>query len=436
MDIRPRICTLNHGKMLANGPLLYWMSRDQRAHDNWALLYAQKLALQNKQPLIVVFNRVADFLGAQKRQFNFMLAGLAELSKELYSHAIPLIILTGDPAHTIPRFAAEHKASAVVTDFSPLHLARAWHSDVARKIAIPLYEVDAHNVIPVWEASPKQEFAARTIRPKIHALLPEYLVEFPKLKKHPYLAKMASTRLPIVTSDYTAKSGEQAARRVLKHFITDRLAGYDTNRNDPTLDGQSNLSAYLHFGQLSAARVALEVKKSDAPHKDKETFLEELIVRRELAENFCFYNKNYDSFDGFPAWAQKTLNEHRKDKREFTYTLKEFEAATTHDELWNAAQKEMMVTGKMQGFMRMYWAKKILEWSKNPEEALETAIYLNDTYELDGRDPNGYTGIAWSIGGVHDRPWFNRPIFGTVRYMNRSGCEKKFDVKAYIKKFS
>lgn len=160
-----------------------------------------------------------------------------------------------------------------------------------------------------------------------------------------------------------------------------------------------------------------------------------MIIRRELADNFCYFNKNYDSFDGFHSWAKESLNLHRKDKRDFVYNLEQFELAKTHDDLWNAAQIEMVNTGKMHGYMRMYWAKKILEWSKSPEEAMRIAIYLNDKYELDGRDPNGYAGIAWSIGGVHDRAWFERPVYGKVRYMNYNGCAKKFDVKKYIDKY-
>lgn len=198
----------------------------------------------------------------------------------------------------------------------------------------------------------------------------------------------------------------------------------------------SNLSSYLHFGQISAQRVALEVQPFIEYAESQKSFLEELIVRRELSDNFCFYNKYYDSFEGFPNWAKKTLNEHRNDKREFIYSLQQFEDAKTHDDLWNAAQIEMTTTGKMHGFMRMYWAKKILEWSASPEDALETAIYLNDKYELDGRDPNGYVGCAWSIGGVHDRAWAERPVFGKIRFMNYNGCKRKFDINSYIKKIS
>ena len=157
-----------------------------------------------------------------------------------------------------------------------------------------------------------------------------------------------------------------------------------------------------------------------------------MIIRRELSDNFCEYEKNYDYFEGFHHWAQKSLNEHRNDEREYIYTDEQFEEADTHDPLWNAAQNQMKTTGKMHGYMRMYWAKKILEWSPSPEIALQVAINLNDKYELDGRDPNGYTGIAWSIGGIHDRAWFERPVYGKIRYMNYNGCKSKFNVFKYI----
>jgi deoxyribodipyrimidine photo-lyase len=176
--------------------------------------------------------------------------------------------------------------------------------------------------------------------------------------------------------------------------------------------------------------------KSGIPRDDSSAFLEELIVRRELADNFCEYTPLYDSPDAFPQWARTSLDTHVSDKRDYLYSREQFEQAKTHDEAWNACQRELLKTGKMHGYMRMYWAKKILEWTRNYTEAMEIAIYLNDTYELDGRDPNGYAGIAWSIGGVHDRPWFDRPIFGVIRYMNASGLAKKFDVQEYCRRWS
>ncbi len=206
---------------------------------------------------------------------------------------------------------------------------------------------------------------------------------------------------------------------------------YEELKNDPTKECVSNMSPFLHFGQISPLHIALRVSETDSPGKD--AYLEELIVRRELSVNFVFYNKNYDAFEGLPEWAKKTLKEHEKDPREYVYTLEELENAETHDPYWNAAQREMTLRGKMHGYMRMYWGKKIIEWSRTPENAFKTAVYLNNKYELDGRGPNGFTGVAWCFG-KHDRPWKERPIFGKIRYMNANGLKRKFDADGYVAK--
>jgi deoxyribodipyrimidine photo-lyase len=391
----------------------------------------------------VVFCLVPDFLEATVRQYGFMLKGLHEVEENLAKKNIPFFLLTGPPEDEIPKFIEKNKAGTLVKDFDPLRIKCQWTDGVVKKIEIPLYEVDAHNIVPCWAASPKQEFAAYTIRPKIKRALPEFLEEFPKLKKHPvswqgkipkidWSGMLKTLKIDTIPEVAWIKPGEKQALRILKIFLDKKLPSYGMKRNDPVADGQSNLSPYLHFGQIAAQRVALEVENASVDKASQEAFLEELIVRRELSDNFCFYNTQYDKFEGFPDWACKTLNAHRKDRRVYSYTLKQFEYAKTHDELWNAAQTELVKRGKMHGYIRMYWAKKILEWTRSPEKAMEIAIYLNDRYELDGRDPNGYTGIAWSIGGVHDRAWNERPIFGKIRYMSYNGCKSKFDVKRYI----
>jgi len=426
-----------------DGPVVYWMSRDQRAADNWALLFAQELALQRQVPLLVAFCLVPRFLGATRRQYAFLLQGLQEVEVTLSKKDIPFCLLTGSAERELPSFTSGLGAGQLVTDFDPLRPKRQWKEQVAERINIPFFEVDAHNIVPCRVASPRQEYGAYTIRPKIHRALPEFLEPFPRLQKHPFTGQEGkptdwSAAARTLRVDDSAlgvdwlKPGERAALRLLRSFLENKLEDYDEQRNDPTLDGQSNLSPYLHFGQLSAQRVALEVEACHLPHAKKDAFFEELVVRRELSDNFCFYNAHYDQFVGIPHWAQETLNAHRRDPREVVYSRQEFEQARTHDELWNAAQREMVRRGKMHGYMRMYWAKKILEWSESPEEALQTAIDLNDKYELDGRDANGYTGIAWSIGGVHDRPWQERPVFGKIRYMSYGGCQRKFDVAPYI----
>lgn len=428
-----------------NGPVIYWMQRDQRVNNNWALIYAIEKARELKQPASVVFCLVPNFLEATIRQYGFMLKGLEEVEKSLAKFNIPFYLLIGEPGIEIPKFVKRINASALISDFNPLRVVRNWKKKVIEKIDIPFFTVDTHNIVPVWEASDKQEFGAYTIRPKIKKQLDEFLDEFPRLikqKSHNLKTekvdwnkalKSLKINFDVKEVDWI-KPGESNALKTLNSFFEERLTDYNEKRNDPNENVSSNLSPYLHFGQISAQRIAFETYKRKHNVEAKDAFLEELIVRRELSDNFCLYNKNYDSFDGFPEWAKKTLNEHSKDKRKFTYNLEQFENAETHDELWNAAQIEMVSIGKMHGYMRMYWAKKILEWTETPEEALEYAIYLNDKYELDGRDPNGYVGCAWSIGGVHDRAWTERPVFGKIRYMNYNGCKSKFDVKKYIEK--
>jgi len=442
MDLQ-RVRTLREGTP-GHGPIVYWMSRNQRVSDNWALLYAQELARAKRAPLAVVFALSPRFLDATLRQYDFMLGGLERVERSLARYRIPFFLLTGSPEEEVLSFVATHSVGILVTDFSPLRVHRVWKEAVAKRLSVPFYEVDAHNVVPCWIASDKREYTAGTIRPKLHRFLPTFFEEIPKVAQHPvpWKAEVKPTdwshvrrRLDVDTTlrpvDWLVP-GEEAACNMLQQFREQKLNAYDTGRNDPTEPVHSNLSPYLHFGQIAPQRVALEVMKDTRHVCARDAFLEELIVRRELADNFCFHTGSYDSVDAFPAWARMSLDLHRGDRREYTYPLTHFEGARTHDPLWNAVQMEMTVAGTMHGYLRMYWAKKILEWTTTPEDALRIAIYLNDKYQLDGQDPNGYTGIAWSIGGVHDRAWGERKVFGKIRYMSYEGCKRKFDVERYI----
>lgn len=442
---KSRFRKLNDQKTV-DGPILYWIDRDLRLFDNWAVFAAQEFSRQKNQPFALIYNLVSDYLGGGERQLQFKIQALKETAKLCEEKNIPFLIITEPIEKTLPKFIEKHKIGLLITDFNPLRENTKWKNSIAKKIEIPFIQVDTHNIIPCWHASPKQEFAAYTFRPKVNKLLPEFLDDFPNLMTQelnwPNFPKINWSEIeklkanPEIKPLTWLKGGEHQAKLMLKSFIGNRIENYSEKRNDPNEDNLSKLSPYLHYGNISSQRIALEIKKAHSTGKikksDAESFLEELIVRRELSDNFCFYNPNYDNFDGFPEWAQKSLNEHRKDKREYTYTKSQFEKAQTHDDLWNSAQMQMVNHGKMHGYLRMYWAKKILEWTESPEKALEIAIYLNDKYEIDGRDPNGYVGCAWSIGGVHDRAWFDRPIFGKVRYMNFNGAKKKFDVEKYI----
>ncbi|MFO7797383.1 MAG: deoxyribodipyrimidine photo-lyase [Promethearchaeia archaeon] len=430
------------------GPILYWMSRDQRINDNWALIYAQEKAIKTKSPLVVIFNLLPEFKEATMRAYKFMVNGLQKLEKKLDSLNISFVLKQGYSEETIPNFIDDYNISVLITDFSPLKIKQAWIDKIKDLISVPFYEVDAHNIIPVWEASNKKEYAAYTLRSKIESKLNQYLDEFPKIKKHPnpwnenfssiewskIFNKMNLQQIQSNSIDFI--SGEDEAHKTLKKFLKTKFHDYNRDRNDPTKDATSNLSPYLHFGHIASQRVVLEAQKVKPIKQLKNSFYDEIIVRKELSDNFCFYESSYDAFEGFHSWAKETLNTHRNNEREYIYSTEDFENAKTHDDAWNAAQLQMVKTGKMHGYMRMYWGKKILEWTESPEQALDIAIYLNDKYELDGRDPNGYTGIAWSIGGIHDRAWKERKIFGKVRYMSYNGLKRKFDIQNFIDNYN
>ena len=439
--------SVSRGRVLKSGKhsgnsVLYWMTRDKRVADNWALIAAQKVAIDNKVPLIVCFQYLGDFPSSNIRQYGFLMRGLQETSRKLYNLNIDFYLLQGSAGFKIPELIEKRSVGTMIVDYSPLKIYRSRLKKVLQKVNIPSYQVDTHNIIPVWAASDKKEYAAYTIRKKITSQLNNYLTDIPKVIQHPFDGEKLKNKTfdKVILSlniNHSVKEvdwllpGETAAFDKL-NYLKKGLKHYSVDRNNPNLKALSDLSPYFHFGQISPQRVAFEISKTQLPLEDKNAFLEEMIVRRELSDNFCEYEPNYDFFEGFHPWAQKTLNEHRNDEREFLYSPNQFEVGETHDPLWNAAQNQMMNFGKMHGYMRMYWAKKILEWSPSPEVALQTAIELNDKYELDGRDPNGYTGVAWSIGGIHDRAWFERPVYGKIRYMNYNGCKSKFDVKKYI----
>jgi deoxyribodipyrimidine photo-lyase len=422
------------------------MHRDFRAQDNWGLTHARLQALKIGQPVAVVFCLAPEFAGATATHFNFLLDGLTQTAHTLRQQNISFFALAGNPGLEVANFAHAHGAGLVVTDFDPLRVKLQWHRDLLLACGLPVHEVDSRNIVPARVVSDRREFMARTIRPKIKRLLLEFLDEFPLLPPHPhawpgsFTAPDFTVPRPRLLHDagrqrLLVEPGEKAGRSLLKDFLTNRLPFYES-RNDPNQDVCSNLSAHLHFGMLSAQRAALEAQTCGLTGEHVDSFLDELIVRRELSDNFCLHTPNYDTEDGFPAWARESLHKHRNDPRPVIHSPEEFEAARTHDPLWNAAQTQMLRSGKMHGYLRMYWAKKILEWSPSPADALRTAILLNDRYSLDGRDSNGYTGIAWSIGGVHDRGWTERPIFGKIRFMNFAGARRKFDVDRFVRTWS
>ncbi|KAJ3594882.1 hypothetical protein NHX12_004187 [Muraenolepis orangiensis] len=431
--------------------ILYWMGRDHRLQDNWALVHAQQLAVEEKLPLhICVCLLVPKSELSTLRHYGFMLKGLEEVAKECEALDIQFHLLRGAPGEVLPGFVSEHGLGVLVTDFSPLRGPIQALENLKKSLPedIPLIQVDAHNIVPCWVASIKLEYSARTIRGKITKLLPEFLTDFPVVGKHGY--KATGTTKPVdwdevlgsLQLDGTvgevdwAKPGTAAGTAMLESFIDLRLKHFGTHRNDPNSAALSQLSPWIRFGHLSAQRAALQVQRFGKKFSQSVApFIEELVVRRELTDNYCFYNDNYDNVKGAYEWAQKTLKDHAKDKREYVYTQGDLEEAQTHDNLWNGAQYQMVTEGKMHGFLRMYWAKKILEWTSSPEQALSIALYLNDRYSLDGQDPNGFVGCMWSICGIHDRGWGERAVFGKIRFMNYKGCLRKFDVARFETKY-
>ncbi len=446
MTKQRQISNLNNKPARKGRYVLYWMQAAQRAEYNHALEKAITRANQLKLPLVAIFGITDSYPEANLRHYHFMLEGLKDAKEALAKRRIQLVV-----RHQSPEQAAielSEKAASAVVDAGHTRIERKWRRQAAKNIKCLLEEVETNLIVPVSEVSDKENFSAGTLRPRINKRVPEYLVKI-RQGKPLYSSldmkfksfdisdiELSLSKLNIDRSVGAVKGfkgGTTEAKRRLKDFIKNKLERYAELRNDPSLDATSNMSPYLHFGQISPLYIALEVLGTEGGGKD--AYLEELIVRRELSYNFIYYNQSYDKFESLPPWAKNTLNYHGRDKREYVYSAEEFEQAKTHDAYWNAAQKEMVITGKMHGYMRMYWGKKILEWSKKPRVGFKIALYLNNKYELDGRDANGFAGVAWCFG-KHDRAWGERDVFGKVRYMNAAGLKRKFDADRYVEKIN
>ena len=431
---RTRIRRLTQRSSFEGKYVLYWMQQSQRTRFNHALEHAIFAANSEKLPLIVCFGLMDDYPEANARHYAFMLQGLADVRDGLRKRNIQFVLRRGRPADVAIELGRD--AAFVVCDRGYLRHQKQWRDEFADAMRCNVVEVESDVVVPVDTMSDKAEYAARTIRPKIHKHWKRYLkpLAATRVKRSSLGMKLRSDRITLDTLKVDCSvppstrfvGGELAARKLLQRFVRQKLKGYADGRNDPSLQQTSTLSPYLHFGQISPIEIALAARGSAE-------FLEELIVRRELAINFCNFTPNYDRYESLPMWAKKTLAQHRRDKRPVIYSLAQLESAASADPHWNAAQREMTKTGYMHNYMRMYWGKKIIEWSRTPQSAYETAIYLNNKYFLDGRDPSAWTNVGW-LFGLHDRPWGPpRKIFGLVRYMNAAGLERKFDMDAYVK---
>lgn len=441
----PRTFVRRPGPPIADGRcVVYWMQRAQRGRDNPALDTAITAANALGKPAVVFFAPVPFYPHANLRHFRFLQEGIPDIAQELAKRGVGFV-LRPYPHHHLLQFCDQVRPALVIGDENPLREPEEWRRRVARDLRVPFWTVDADVIIPSRLLA-REHYAARTIRPHLLSRLHEFLepLENPRARvcwKTP--PKIASSPL---TGDITAgwtidrsvgpvsswPGGGTAGLRALRQFVARNLATYPERRNRPELHATSRLSPYLHFGHLGPHTVALAIQRADVPEAARSAFLEQLIVRRELAVNFVRFNPAYDSMECMEPWADRTLGEHASDHRPVAYSEQQLEDAATHDELWNAAQRQMVITGWMHNYLRMYWAKKILEWSPSLHLAYRRAVWLNDRYQLDGRDPNSYAGIAWALVGKHDRPWFERPIFGHIRYMSRQGAARKFDVEKYI----
>lgn len=441
--------------------VLYWMQSSQRAQENHALEFAIQQANELALPLVAAFGVTDDYPDANARHYRFMLEGLQETVAWLRDRrGIQMVIGRGRPDEIAQR--AAQNAALVVTDMSYLRPGRQWRAALSSALDCRLMQVETDVIVPVETASNKREYAARTIRPKLHRQLDRFLVELATtpLDHHSVdidLASIVGATLDLgdgerdidaamqqLSIDYSVapvshffRGGTREAKQILSRFIDEKMGDYVENRNQPQTNNVSHMSKYLHFGHISPLYVLMQLhealNENEIEGEQQKAYVEELLVRRELTMNFTHFTDNYDDYACLPDWARKTLAEHKDDRREHVYSQEELEAAETHDDYWNAAMNEMKYTGYMHNYMRMYWGKKVLEWSETPEAAHATLLAINNKYFLDGRDSNSFSNVAW-VFGLHDRPWQERPIFGKTRYMNANGLKRKADMPAYIEK--
>ncbi|MBV9573265.1 MAG: deoxyribodipyrimidine photo-lyase [Acidobacteriales bacterium] len=445
LSVDPRVTVRKPGDPNPDGKcVVYWMQRAQRALDNPALDVAVELGNELGKPVVVFLAPVPFYPHANLRHYRFLGSGIPDIEEGLSKRNVGFVLRTW-PDHSLTKFCEQVRPAMVIGDENPLREAEHWRIRAAQQLRVPLWTVDADVIVPSRMLG-KEHYAARTIRPRLQELLPQFLVPTRAVNARIPWKKPQTLHSFPASEDSTAgwsldrsvspiegwRGGTKNATRILADFVNHGLQNYPEQRNHPELCGTSRLSPYLHYGHIGPLTVAHVVQAASAPAAAKRAFLDQLIVRRELAVNFVRFNSHYDSLECLEPWADRSFAQHSGDRRPIVYSEQQLEQAETHDPLWNAAHKQMVLTGWMHNYLRMYWAKKILEWSPSVAAAFQRAVWLNDRYELDGRDPNGYAGIAWAIVGKHDRPWFKRPIFGQVRYMSLASTGAKFDSKSYI----
>ncbi len=454
MNLSSRVTKLNDAEVKPKARyVLYWMQMFKRASHNYALNFAIQMANERQLPLVVYEGLKFYYPWANDRLHTFILEGVAEKRSAFEKRGIRYLFYLQrngrDPKNTVVKLARE--AALLVTDDYPCFIIPEHNARIA-ELNLPIYAVDANGMVPL-SALQKEEYGAYTIRPKINRLLPDLpraivtphvKVQKPSLDVDCLETTVSESNVVDLVGkcdiDHTVKpstlyhGGTTAGRKRLKHFVRKILPHYDQTHNEPSIDGVSRLSPYLHFGFLSIQEIVAAVEKAEAPQAAKDAFLEQAIVRRELSFNLTRHNPDYDSLKALPPWAQQTMRDHADDPHPELLDEAQIEAAETYDELWNAAQRELLTTGHIHNYVRMLWGKRVIEWQRTYEMAFALLVHLNNKYALDGRDPNSYAGILWCFG-KHDRPWFEREIFGTMRYMTSRSMARKFNARRYIESF-
>ena len=454
------------------------MTSARRLHFNFALEHAVAHAVALQRPLVILEALRCDYPHASDRLHAFVLQGMEEHALELRKSAAiyyPYVEPSSGAGSGLLEALGGH-ACLVVTDWHPAFFFPRMHAAAARRLDVRLEAIDTNGLLPVAEAG-RAVPMAHGFRSHLQRALRPHLASWPVESPLEALPSRARQRDPVLPADVLqrwspagrqtdlstlpidhdvrpveTRGGRRAARARLDHFIAEGLARYGEH-NQPEQDATSRLSPWLHFGHLSAHEVFQAVMSRERWTSRKlgtgargakegwwhvspaaESFLDELVTWRELAFNTCAFVPGYDSYTTLPAWARRTLDAHRRDRRAHRYALDQFDAAATHDPLWNAVQRQLKQEGWFHGYMRMLWGKKILEWSATPEDALRVMAHLMNRYSLDGRDPNSWAGFAWVLGR-YDRPWPERDIFGQVRYMSSLNTARKLRVKQYLRVF-
>ncbi|CCU55937.1 DNA photolyase [Choristoneura rosaceana entomopoxvirus 'L'] len=421
-----------------NKNVLYLAYRDLRVYDNWSFLFSQNLSQLNNSAMFMLYI-VNKNNCINTRQYKFLYESLPELDSQCkkYNVAFHLLLYNNN---ILSNFIKKYKIGHVIIEQMPLDFHKKYYKDPLDNLNVNVYIVDSHNIIPVWITSDKQEYSARTIRNKINKIKNNYLIEFPITKINKITPIFITNNFNIiphndnsVTNIYKIIGGYTNGNSRMIDFLHNKINTYKDKKNNSNYNNTSILSPWLHCGIISSQRCVLEALKLKT-NESIESFIEEIFIRKELSDNFCYYNNKYKLLESCPNWAITTLDMHKNDKKTNLFSIRDLEYGKTDNKLWNYCQYYLLKFGYLNGYMRMFWAKKLLEWTISPQDAIDKAIYLNDKYFFDGCDPMGYVNILWCIGGLHDRAFKERQIYGKIRYMSQKLMYKKLNLNDFYSK--